>query len=203
MRLFRVGLGAVALTLWVGVMALSAEDAIPRHHRYPDGRTVAFTSWSMFLVCDSTWLQSEGKTDLVALYNAYLILVVTANENDAPLWAFPKTSGWRAEEIDPVWSKPYCESLGLSTHASPVVVITVHPPDTIKPSDAKVLLAFGQRRRRDIARMLTRLAERTAEERLGDARAGSAEWWSTWGRLSAWARSHLSGVTLSVQAENR
>ena len=76
------------LMLIVGVCVsatiLHASEAIPRHHQYPDGRTVYFTTWSVFLVCDPTWLQAEGKTDRTTLYNAYLNLVVTANESDAP-----------------------------------------------------------------------------------------------------------------------
>jgi hypothetical protein len=79
----------------------------------------------MFLVCDPRWLQSEGKSDLAEVYRAYLNLAVTANENDAPLWAFPKTRSWRAEEIDSIWSKPYCDSLGLSAGAGGVVPLAV------------------------------------------------------------------------------
>jgi len=72
----------LALSLALG--AYVVDQPIPRSHQYPNGTTVHFTSWSLFLVCDPAWLRSEGKPELLALYKAYLNLVTTANESDAP-----------------------------------------------------------------------------------------------------------------------
>jgi len=81
----RLGLTAIILC---GNLSAFADELIPRSHQYPNGKTVQFTSWSLFLICDPAWLRSESKVDLLALYNAYLSLVTAADESDAPLWAF-------------------------------------------------------------------------------------------------------------------
>lgn len=64
-------LSLAAMILCGSATAFPADQLIPRSHQYPNGKTVHFTSWSLFLVCDPAWLQSEGKLDLVALYKAY------------------------------------------------------------------------------------------------------------------------------------
>ena len=183
-------------------IAFAADQPIPRSHPYANGKTVNFTSWSLFLVCDPAWLRSQGKSDLLALYKAYLNLVTTANESDAPLWAFSSATPWRADEIDPLQTKPYCDSLGLTPHQRSFVVITVHPPDTIGPSDAKVLLGFGGQRATAIARSLIALADQAADQGLPEARAGSREWWRAWERVSVWSRRRLPGTTMVVQPKS-
>jgi len=110
--------------------------------------------------------------------------MTTANESDAPLWAFSSATPWPPDEIDPLQTKPYCDSLGLTPHQRSFVVITVHPPDTIGPSDAKVLLGFGGQRATAIARSLIALADQAADQGLPEARAGSREWWRAWERVS-------------------
>jgi hypothetical protein len=39
--------------------------------------------------------------------------VTPTDENHAPLWAFSSATPWRADEIDPIQTKPYCASLGV------------------------------------------------------------------------------------------
>jgi hypothetical protein len=140
-----------------------------------------------------------SKSDLLALYNAYLSLVTTANESDAPLWAFSSATPWRADSIDPLHTKPYCDSLGLTPRQGPFVVITVHPPETIRRSDAKVLLGFGDQGATAIARSLIALADEAADKGLADAPAGSRGWWRAWEKLSVWARRRLAGTTMIVE----
>jgi hypothetical protein len=70
--MFRMGLSVTALVVCVTATALHAEEGISRRHQYPDATTVHFTTWSIFLVCDPTWLQAEGKTELTVLYNSRL-----------------------------------------------------------------------------------------------------------------------------------
>jgi len=198
----RIAIATAMLVLCFNATAVRAEE-IPRRHQYPDGRTVRFTTWSLFLVCDPTWLQAEVKSELIGLYNAYLSFIATVNDSDARLWTFPRTRGWRAEAIDPIWSRPYCESLGLDITAGPYLVITVHPPDAIRPADTKVLLAFRGRRAEDIARSLLTLEERASEEELQHTVAGSPQWWGAWERITRWSRVNLPGTTVAVQRSRR
>jgi hypothetical protein len=191
----------VAFVVWT-LAFLSAAETIPRSHQYPDGRTVRFTSWSLFLVCDATWLRSEGKADLIGLYNAYLNLVTTADESHAPLWAFAGAKGWRADEIDPIRIKSYCDSLVLTSGGGPFLVITVHPPGRLTAFDAKILLGFGSLRAKDIARHLNALTEQLSAEGISEAQPGSQEWWSSWERVWKWLRGRSPNVTMSVQPKS-
>jgi len=161
---------------------------------------VHFTSWSLFLICDPAWLQPESKADIVALYNAYLSLVTAADERHAPLWAFSSATPWRATEINALQTKPYCDSLGVTPRQGPFLVITVHPPETISPPDAKILLAFGGQRATAIARSLMTLVDHATDGGHFDALVGSDEWWRRWESLSIWSRPRLPGTTMLVQS---
>jgi hypothetical protein len=195
-----IRLSLAALILCGSLSALAADQLIPRSHQYPNGKTVRFTSWSLFLICDPAWLRSESKADILALYNAYLSLVTAADESHAPLWAFSSATPWRATEIDPLQTKPYCDSLAVIPRQGPFLVITVHPPETISPPDAKVLVAFGGQRAAAITRSLMTLVDQATDGGPFDARVGSREWWRRWEHLSIWSRRRLPGTTILVQS---
>jgi len=178
-------------------------EPVPRTHQYPSGEIVRFTTWSLFLVCDPTWGSVEEREDLIRLYTAYINIGIAANKDHAPLWPFRVTPGGDASEIDPSKSRPYCEALRLDPSHAPFVIITAHPPDSIGPSDPKILLSFGNRRGQDITTMLLALSERMGDQDLAKTKAGSREWWLAWGKVSNWMRCRFwrfRGATMSVQA---
>jgi hypothetical protein len=74
-----------AIILCGNLSAFAAGELIPRSHQYPNGKTIHFTSWSLFLICDPVWLRSESEADLFAVYNAYLSLVTAADPSHAAL----------------------------------------------------------------------------------------------------------------------
>jgi hypothetical protein len=67
-----------AIILCGNLSAFAAGELIPRSHQYPNGKTIHFTSWSLFLICDPVWLRSESEAD-------YLSLVTAADPSHAAL----------------------------------------------------------------------------------------------------------------------
>src|SRR3989442_41902 len=156
-------------------------------------------SWSVFLVCDPAWLKREAVDDLIRLYNAYLSVVVAANENHVPLWPFRDEEPRRASAIDPSKGRQSCDALKLEPRDGPFVIVTTTPPDSIAPSTPRVSLGFGDRRADEITTALMALSERVIDERPSRVAAGSTEWWRTWKRISRWMNGRFPGVTMSVQ----
>lgn len=195
-RVRRIVAGVMLLISSLVVESLA--QTIPRAHQHPNGKVAAFKSWSLFLTCDPAWLQSESRADLLLLYNAYLALVMAADETHAPLWAFAGATGWRADEIDPVRTEPYCRALKLSSTSGPFIVITAHPPDSIHAAHPKVLLGLGSRSAKEIAASLLALEERISKHGVSASTAGSREWWALWQKLAGRASGRVSGIAVSV-----
>jgi hypothetical protein len=156
-------------------------------------------SWSVFLVCDPAWLKREAADDLLRLYNAYLGVVVAANETHVPLWPFRDDGPARATAIDPSKGRESCDALGLKSQDGPFVIVTTTPPDSIAPSSPRVSLGFGDQRAREIITVLMALSERVMDEHPSRVAAGSTEWWQAWKRISRWMDGRFRGVTMSVQ----
>jgi hypothetical protein len=156
-------------------------------------------SWSVFLVCDPAWLKREAAEDLLRLYNAYLSVVVAANENHVPLWPFRDDRPERAAAIDPSKGRQSCDALRLKSENGPFVIVTTQPPDSVASSSPRVSLGFGDRRASEITTALMALSERVMDEHPSRVAAGSTEWWEAWKRISRWMDGRFPGVRMSVQ----
>lgn len=153
-------------------------------------------TWSLFLICSPEWLNRQTPEELVRLYNAYLSVATASDDRNIPLWPFKAVSGGRAQDIDAAKSRPYCESLNLSD--GPFVVITATPPDALKRSVPKVLIAFNGADAEAINATLLRLSERLIDKQLDDAPPGSSGWWTAWEEVSTWARSSIRDTNISI-----
>lgn len=97
-----------------------------------------YRSWSLFLICNPTWLKNSSSPKIADLYDAFLGFGRATGRYHAAIW-FWKTPTPKfpilAEYVDDSRSTDYCTKFGLSPKESPHIVLTTEYPDPSEPLD--------------------------------------------------------------------
>ena len=130
-------LGAVTILLFLAAAAHSATP-VPRaiHEEIEPG----YQSYSLFLVCDPSWLREDRSRQLIQLYNDFKYLGTGIGYNHAAIWfwTIPGSEHLSNEDVsdveqalnvDVMRSATYCDFLNLPVSKGPYIVITHEHPN--------------------------------------------------------------------------
>jgi len=160
-----------------------------------------FTSWSLFLISNPTWL-TDASDRVAALYDSYLGYARAIGGHHAAVWfgRAPTADGAAkpsARDIDTDRCADVAAKLGLDVAKGPhVVVLTTHPSATEALKDYVVLELNGLGVAATQA-LLTLLASQLVSAKLDQAALASKAWWLSWREAVANAYAVLDKHVLS------
>jgi hypothetical protein len=191
----RVILGLALLAALTPVSAF-AQAPVPVYGDGPIPET-GFTSWSLFLMCNPEWLLKKQEQALQSVFEAYLAFATTTGARHAAVWFIkPRRAG-----KSPLWGNPenldidrsvyFCQKIRLVPSEGPhVVVMTTHPdrwtpenPQEGSKGDPLVVLALGGSEPNDAIRLLRKLNDQVAAERLSQRDLNAVQYWQSWVRI--------------------
>jgi hypothetical protein len=146
-----------------------------------------YTTWSLFLICNQTWLLEENDKRLEDLYTRFTAYGKTIGRNHVAVWFWGpsrqrKTAALR-ETVDAHRSSQYCEKFKLLPSQSPhVLVTTMYPdlPDAI--TGDKVIVALNGHSSTDIGFLLSEMVNQLLVKGLNQAEIDSEAYWLAWQR---------------------
>lgn len=144
-----------------------------------------YKSWSLFLVCNPTWLTNNNK-QLRGLYDMYSGFGRAIGEHHAAVWFWTKVPGNIDQEnnleklVDVNRSQKFCGKLSLDPARSPHVVVTTKYPDLIMDIQPDVVLGFGGKSQEDIRNLLLSLTRQVTQSRLDASKLQAESTWQLW-----------------------
>lgn len=195
--LLRIAVFLIATLCWAGHSFAQSPVAVFGGGAIPEQ---GFTSWSLFLPCNPTWVQDKQAAVLRGVFDAYVSLGRTTGARHAGVWfvtghqpAGPARTVFAqdAANLDVERSVAYCQRFKLVPSEGPhVVVLTTHPDKWTGPSDGStpagdpmVTLALGDTDSRDISRLFEKLTDQIHAERLSQKPLTSSQYWLSWVRV--------------------
>lgn len=171
-----------------------------------------FTSWSLFLPCNPTWLATERAEDLARLNRAYFHFAIVSGPRHAAVWFLrPRAAGSPADQptsaldLDVERSAAYCDRFRLPPSGGPYVAVTTVHPDRWQPevpgqapADPLVVLAFEGVGSRQAAELLTELNDQLQRNELSKQALDQKRFLLSWESALAAMCRYFSDLKVSV-----
>jgi hypothetical protein len=145
-----------------------------------------YESWSLFLVCNPTWLlETRGKMRK-ELHESFRILGPAIGSKHLAVWFWDRNPGLQGRDvpwpIDTRRSAEFCKKFGLLPSESPHVLVTTAYPDLQGPVGNFVVVRFNGARSEDMAQLVTKLADQLLVQGLDQVALDSTSYWQKWRR---------------------
>lgn len=125
---------------------------IPRGH---------YKTWSLFLVCNPSWLTPAKSADLYSLYGLFQNFGRTIGDDHLAVWFWKETRPTSdpnlAADVDVERAVRICKALHLKPSASPHILITSSYPDENNLPRDFAVFELGQMSSSEISSLLTKL----------------------------------------------
>jgi hypothetical protein len=145
-----------------------------------------YRSWSLFLVCNPTWLLPENQEMVLNLYRQFKAFGSAIGPQHLAIWFWKRPPRWGApdlpEDIDVERSSEYCAQYGLLPSKSPHVLVTTSYPDLAAPVGNYSTLELNGVPAKDITALLTKLADQLIVQGLRQKDLDSEAYWQSWQR---------------------
>lgn len=137
-----------------------------------------YQSWSLFLVCNNSWLRSDSLDKLDALYKRFEAFGRAIGESHVAVWfAKRKASPRIVERLDVDRSAAYCARFGLDPRESPHVFVTTSYPSLSNPSQRYLVLRLNGLTPDSIETLLGTLSAQILGQSLDQSEVDSEIWW--------------------------
>jgi hypothetical protein len=162
-------------------------EKVPLHSKPKGNRTKGYDSWSLFLLCNPSWLGQEYQEKLWNLYTQFQAFsrVIGPSHLAIWFWARPFQEKTRAlsQFVDVSRSSEYCAKLKLLPSKGPHILVTTSYPDLSKPIIGdKVVLELNSLPSTEIGILLTKLADQLLVQGLQQEALDSEAYWRGWQR---------------------
>ena len=162
---------------------------------------MGYRSWSLFLVCNPTWLLPEKAASLAHLYRWHQALGAATGQEHAAIWFYRQKESPEGEHVDVERSIRFCKRFELTPSQGPFVVLTtVHPEHWLK-GDSILVLAFSDKTGSQISSMLSKLTDQVVSEQLSQDAIDSQAYWLAWIRVVEVACKWLDKVRFKISAK--
>lgn len=168
-----------------------------------------FNSWSLFLVSNPAWLQSEREEMLHALYRQFRIYGAVIGPKHLAVW-FSKISpplcpGSLATCVDLARSSQYCSKYKLLPSEGPHILVTTTYPNLDAPVGDYFVVKLNGADSADIIALITKLSDQLLVEGLDQAQLDSEQYWRKWQGAYVAVREKLGNfikkVTVSIDTK--
>jgi len=165
----------------------SSETRIPRE---------GFSSWSLFLSCNPTWLGPENKQALAYLYGRYVAFAETSGPDHAAVWFYKDTP----DNVDPQASTIYCRKFHLKPSEGPFIVVTTRYPEDLTDRP-ELVLGFAGLPATTISAMISKLADQVAAQQLSQKDVDSVQYWRSWVHVIEGTCQYLAKVKFTIKVK--
>ena len=119
----------------------------------------AYSSWSLFLVCNPAWINENGDKGVAELFNQYRAFGRAIGPKNLAIWFWKKpATKATADNTDVERSSSYCEDYKLLPSEGPHVLVTTRYPNDPDPGERFIVRLNGLNAH-DSALALTKLAD--------------------------------------------
>ncbi|HEY7711307.1 MAG TPA: hypothetical protein VIG57_14910 [Candidatus Entotheonella sp.] len=178
---------------------IEPSDTVPSHWTL-----VPLQSWSLFLVCNPTWLGSGNAEKIHALYEQFQTFGRAIGPRHMAVWFWKrrrsdpstfneflasqtKKTLWRQETVAEIVARTldvdrhvaYCEKHGLLPGDSPHVLVTTTYPEEEKLEN-KVVIRLARADAAEITALLTKIADQLLVEGLSQEAIDTEQYWQSW-----------------------
>jgi hypothetical protein len=210
-RVFGTG-GALALilslTFCLGIPAASsgmqAEVVVPSNEvPIPN---LPYKSWSLFVVCNPSWLLPQGAGQMQQLYDQFKAYGAAIGPAHAAVW-FKSSDG----HIDTERNSQFCSQLKLKPSGSPYLIFTTRYPGEALPKKYPVsfpaseselgnhsILSLNALSAVETTRLLSSLADQLVVNDLSKVQVDSKPYWNAWQHAYESTRDEVMGLFAGV-----
>lgn len=133
---------AIYLGLAIGPIIVLCSNAeagaaveVPRQQNIPHN----YKSWSLFLVCNPSWVRTEGDRGISDLYKVFKTFGEAIGPQNAAIW-FWKQKGRPAEaNLDISRMSTFCEKYHVLPSKTPQVIVTTCDPNEAKADNVVIV----------------------------------------------------------------
>lgn len=149
----------------------------------------SFSSYSLFLISNPSWLGPNSDAQLATLYQAYEGFARAIGNDHAAVFFWkksPKKSAGKladadlASQIDASRCTDYEKALNLDVSASPHILVTRAPPNPKGPLGEYILIQLNGLSPAATESLLAKLADQLVGKKLNQEVLDSTRWWLTW-----------------------
>jgi hypothetical protein len=151
----------------------------------------SFKSWSLFLICNPSWLTDSSSKNIEDLHRAYLGFGRAIGAHHVAIWFWKRKffgDNELVQNMDADRNVAFCESYGLSPSQSPYIILTTTYPDEQNPalgtSSDFWTLPIGSLDNQGTINVLTSLTDQIFQTRAFDLNftneIGSIVYWQEW-----------------------
>lgn len=167
-----------------------------------------FQSWSLFLVCNQTWLHAENQERLLNLYKEFSAFGRVIGRNHLAVWFWksrPKPGMALADYVDAERSSDYCAHFKLLPSEGPHILVTTTYPDLSAPVGNFFVLKLNNTTSSDVTAFLNKLSDQLLVTGLNQTTLDSEQYWRAWQRsfegLKGSALGFMKRVTLTIDTK--
>lgn len=179
-----------------------------------------FSTWSLFLISNSTWLEAESSDKIIALFKSYVGFGRAIGRDHAAVWfgrlpwstasTLSAKSGLSvsyredppddargtdlAAQIDTRKCADYCAKFKLDINRGPHVVVTKQYPGLDQQLDDHIVIALNTLKPASTSKLLSTLASQIINNKLDQAGLASQKWRLIWRDAVGAALRSLSSV---------
>lgn len=175
-----------------------SEVPIPQGH---------YKSWSIFIICNPSWLLPQNEQQLQELYDQFLAYGEAIGPDHAAIWFWSeKPRQPRQGKLDTARNAYFCARLELAPSKSPYLVFTTHYPGAALLADYPAtfpsmsdlqnhfVLSLDGASAANTTRVLSKLADKLVVGKLNNVAVDSREYWSTWQTAYEGVRDEITGL---------
>jgi hypothetical protein len=170
-------------------------EAIPKAH---------YKSWSLFLICNPSWILANGDEGIGKLFRAYTAFGKAIGPDNLAVWfSDPPGQVATTENTDIERMSHYCEKFGLLPSQTPQVVTTTRHPDDPDVDAGGKIVANLNGDALNSAYALTDLTDELLRTGLNQRSLDTSEWGRRIGAVAsavmASAACYLNKVSISIK----
>lgn len=144
-----------------------------------------FDTWSLFLICNPTWLLGENKGKLQELYEHYQAFGQAIGPKHLAVW-FSRCGSADNRNVgqclDSDRNSNFCAAYKLKASESPHIIVTTQYPDPETPLGNYLLMSVNGSKASDVGSLLSRLTDQLLLSRIDQAELDSEQFWLGWKR---------------------
>jgi hypothetical protein len=168
---------------------ISREEPIPTktsNHASSAKKPAEYLSWSLFLICNNSWLRDQSSPQIAGLYDEFMGFGRAIGARHAAVWFWTKTPAKidkntnLVEAVDANRSQAFCEKFRLKPEDSPHVLVTTVYPDLNADIGEPVILRLGEMRPQNIEALLRSLTRQITSNKLAQAELDKQVWRLGW-----------------------
>ena len=142
----------------------------------------AYDSWSLFLVCNSTWLLDENEEKLADLYRQFKAFGEAIGRKHLAVWFWKGNIGINkpiTRNVDAERCSYYCSKFKLLPSEGPYILVTTTYPEVDTDIANYFVLKLNNCKSSDISALLNKLSDQLLVEGLNQTALDSEQYWRT------------------------